>query len=241
MAPTAGQRAQTTLPAVGVALVLLTLVTALALGLADTAIAGADRTPDERRVAAATAAQLVAADGGLTDRANVLNGSRVNDFDGAALRGEIPATGDYAVEVALDGRTVATTGDGGAPSNARRSSSGRSSDGGTTMRRLVLVKRTDTVSLTPGSRRVTLPRRATSATVTFTPGNGSAVRTMRVNDQVRLHNDSGVRGTVDVRLTPYETTRIDFQTAGRVENGSVQVTYETPRTKKATLAVTVDV
>jgi len=218
-------RAQTTLPAVAVALVLLTLVTALGLGMADSAIAGAERTPDERRVAATTAERLVAADGPVADRANVLNGSRVDAFDGAALRNGTPATGGYAVDVVLGGATVATTGDAA---------------GGTTVRRLVLVERTETRTISPESRRVTLPRRATSASVTFSPGNGTAVRTMRVNDQIRLHNDSGLRGSYEVELTPYRTTRIEFQTAGRVTSGDVTVAHATPRTTKRTLSVTVD-
>jgi len=218
-------RAQTTLPAVAVALVLLTLVTALGLGLADSAIASAERTPDERRVAAATAERLVAADGPVTARANVLNGSRVDTFDGAALRNGTPATAGYAVDVSLGDDTVATTGD---------------ATGGTTIRRLVLVERTDTRTVEPGSRRVTLPRRATSATVTFSPGNRTAVRTMRVNEQVSLHDDSGLRGSFTVELTPYRTTRIAFQTPGQVTSGDVEVTYETPRTTKTTLSVTVD-
>lgn len=218
-------RAQTTLPAVAVALVLLTLVTALGLGLADSAIASAERTPDERRVAAATAERLVAADGPLADRANVLNGSRVGGFDGATLREAAPATTGYAVEVRLGGDAVATTGDATA---------------GTTIRRLVLVERTETRTLELGSRRVTLPRRATGAAVTLSPGNGTAVRTVRVNGQVRLHNDSGLQGTFSVELTPYRTARIGFQTPGRITAGSVQIAYETPRTTKTTLSVTVD-
>ena len=220
-----GARAQTTLPAVAVALVLLTLVTALGLGLADSAIASAERTPDERRVAAATAERLVAADGPVADRANVLNGSRVEGFDAAALRSAVSTTAGYAVEVRLGGNTVVSTGD------AAR---------GTTIRRLVLVERTDTRTIDAESRQVTLPRRATSATVRFSPGNGTPVRTMRVNEQVRLHNDSGLRGPYEVDLTPYRTTRIAFQTPGRIRNGTIRIAYETPRTTKTTLAVSVD-
>lgn len=219
-----GPRAQTTLPAVAVALVLLTLVTALALGLADSTIAGAERTPDERRVAAATAERLVAPDGPIAGRANVLNDSRVDAFDGATLRSETPATAGYAVDVTLDGDTVATTGD---------------AEGGTTIRRLVLVERTDRRTIDPQRRRVTLPRRATSATVTFSP-SATGVRTMRVNEGVRLHNDSGLRGTFSVELTPYRTTRIEFQTPGAVTSGDIRIAYETPRTTKRTLSVTVD-
>lgn len=226
MRPAIPMRAQTTLPAVAVALVLLTLVTALGLGLADSAIASAERTPDERRVATATTERLVAADGPVADRANVLNGSRVDTFDGPALRNETPATAGYAVEVMVGSDVVAATGDAA---------------DGTTIRRLVLVARTDTRAIEPESRQVTLPRRATSATVTFSPGNGAAVRTMRVNEQVRLHNDSGLRGAYEVELTPYRTTRIEFQTPGRIERGAVEISYETPRTTKRTISVTVDV
>lgn len=225
MSSTDPMRAQTTLPAVAVALVLLTLVTALGLGLADSAIASAERTPGERRVAAATAERLVAADGPVAERANVLTGSRVDAFDGAALRNDSPATAGYAVDVELGGDTVATTGD---PAD------------GTTIRRLVLVARTETRTVDPESRQVTLPRRATSATVTFTPSGGASVRTMRVNEQVRLHNDSGLRGTYEVELTPYRTTRIEFQTPSAVTSGSVGIAYETLRTTKTTLSVTVD-
>ena len=63
---------------------------------------------------------------------------------------------------------------------------------------------------------------------------------MRVNDQIRLHNDSGLRGSYEVELTPYRTTRIEFQTAGRVTSGDVTVAHATPRTTKRTLSVTVD-
>lgn len=218
-------RAQTTLPAVAVALVLLTLVTALGLGLADSAIASAERTPDERRVAAATAERLVAADGPVAERANVLSGSQVDRFDGAALRAAVPATSGHTVEVRLGDDTVTSTGD---------------VESGTTIRRLVLVERTDTRRISPESRQLSLPRRATNATVRFSPDNGTAVRTMRVNDQVRLHNDSGLRGSFRVDLTPYRTTRIEFQTPGRLRNGTVRIAYETPRTTKTTLSVTVD-
>lgn len=234
-------RAQTTLPAVAVALVLLTVVTALGLGIADSAIAGADRAPDERRVAAAVAAQLVAADGPLAERASVLSGPRVDGFDGATLQSEIGAADQYTVSVRLDGRVIATTGDaGGGPSNARATGSAPRAPDRTAMDRLVLVERTKSASVEPESPTVTLPRRATSATLTFSPTNGSAVRTVRVNERVRLHNDSGLHGTTEIELTPYETTRLRFQTAGAISEGSIRVSYETPRTRKATLAVTVN-
>ncbi|MBV0923880.1 hypothetical protein KTS45_06655 [Halomicroarcula limicola] len=218
-------RAQSTLPAVAVALVLLTVVTALGLGMADAAIAGADRTPDERRTAAATAALLVDADGPLADRANVLNRSRVAAFDEAALRAAVPPAREYAVSVELAGESLARSGD---------------PVGGTTIRRLVLVERSGRETLSPDGSTVTLPRRTDGATVTIAPTGGATVRTVRAGDRVLLHNDSGLRGTFAVELVPYEPTRLRFETVGALSDGDVTVTYDAPQATKATLVVTVD-
>lgn len=219
------RRGQTTLPAVAIALVLLTAVTTVSVAMADSAISGADRTPGERRVAAAVADRLVAADGPLADRANVLNASRVASFDGARLRGVAPATDDYDTSVQLDGTTVARTGD---------------ATEGTTMRRIVLRERTTTGRLEPDGASVTIPRRATTATISLTPSNGTTVWTVRANDRVVLHDDASLDGTFEVALSPYETTTLRFQTAGTLSGDAVDIEYEVPRTRKATLAVTVD-
>lgn len=218
-------RAQTTLPAVAVAIVVLTAVTGLGLFVADTAITGADRDPDERRVAAAIAAQLVAADGPLAERANVLNDSELDAFDDAALREVSDAATEYAVAVRLNGTAIGATGDPAA---------------GPTIRRLVLVEETSEETLVPEGTSATLPRRATSATVTLTPPDGATIRTVRANEQVVLHNESGLEGSFEVRLAAYETTELRFQTVGGLPDGAVEITYDAPRTTKATLAVTVD-
>jgi len=219
-------RGQTTLPAVAIALVLLTAVTTVSVAMADSAISGADRTPEERRLAAAVADRLVAADGPLADRANVLNASRVAAFDGARLRAVAPATDDYDTTVRLDGTTVARTGD---------------ASGGTTMRRIVLRERTTTGRLESDGASVTIPRRATTATISLTPSSGTTVWTVRANDRVVLHDGTGLGGTFEVALSPYETTTLRFQTAGTLSGDAIDVEYEVPRSKKATLAVTVDV
>ena len=219
-----GHRAQTTLPAVAVALVLLTVVTALGLFVADTAITDADRTPEERRVAAAAAAQLVAADGPMSERANVLDSDAVAAFDAAALR-NLTGPG-HDVSVRLDGTTVTATGDPG---------------GGTTISRLVLVETTSEGRLTPDGTSVTLPLRASNVTVTLTPPEGTTVSTVRADGRTVLHNDSGLRGTFDVQLARYETTELRFQTVGGLPDGSVEIEYDAPQATKATLAVTVDV
>jgi len=219
------RRGQTTLPAVAIALVLLTAVTTVAVAMADSAITRADRTPEERRVAAAIADRLVAADGPLGERANVLNSSRVAAFDGSRLESVAPAAADRAVDVRLDGERIASSGD---------------PDRGTTIRRIVLRNRASGGTLEPDGRRVTVPRRATATTITITPSDGTTVWTVRANDRVVLHNDSGLRGTFEVSLSRYETTTLQFQTAGSLSGDDVAIDYQVPRTTKATLSVTVD-
>lgn len=216
-------RGQTTLPAVAIALVVLTAVTTMSIAMADSAISRADRTPEERRVAAAVADRLVAADGPLAERANVLNDSQVAAFDRSELETAAPAVTDHDVEVRLDDEVIATSGD---------------PDGGTTMRRLVLRSQTTSGTLDPDGRHVTVPRRATAATITLSPASG--VRTVRANDRVVLHNDGGLDGTFEVSLSRYETTTLRFQTAGRLSEDAVSIDYEAPQTTKATLSVTVD-
>lgn len=219
-------RAQTTLPAVAVALVLLTVVTAVGLAMADAALTGADRTPDERRVAAATAAHLVSTDGPLAERANVLTESRLERFDNAGLQRVTAAASTDDIAVELDGEPVAASGD---------------PDGGTTVRRLVLVERTTVETVDPDGTSVTLPRRASNATLTLTPPDGTTIWTVRANDRVVLHNDSGLQGTFEVSLVTSETSQLRFESAGGLGSDAVEISYESPRTNKATLAVTVDV
>jgi len=219
------ERGQTTLPAVGLALVLLTAVTALSIAMADAAITGADRTPDERRAAAAIADRLVAADGPLGDRANVLNESETTTFNGTELGRVAPPAEEYAVDVTLDGERIARSGD---PAS------------GTTIRRLVLLERPRAETLEPDGSTATIPRRAGEATVTISPADGTTIRTVRANDRVVLHNESGLSGTFQIALVPGETTRLRFQTFGVLPPDAIRIVYDAPRTIKATLSVTVD-
>ena len=221
-------RAQTSLPALGIALVLLTVVTGLGVAMADTAIAGADRAPDERRVAAAIADRLVAADGPLAARSNVLNKSRVDGFDRSALKRSAPQASEYAVSVELADEEIASSG---------------TVHSGTRISRLVVVESLETRTLTPDlatTAAVTLPRRSAQATVTIDPPAGTTVWTVRANDRVVLHNRSGLNGSYEVPLVPYETTELRFQRAGRLEAGNVTIGYDAPRSTKETLVVTVD-
>ncbi|MDS0220598.1 hypothetical protein NDI54_04445 [Haloarcula sp. S1AR25-5A] len=221
-------RAQTSLPALGIALVLLTVVTGLGIAMADTAIAGADRTPDERRAAAAIADRLVSADGPLAARSNVLNRSRVDDFDQSALERSAPPATEYAVSVELAETEIVRTG---------------AVHSGTRITRLVVVEAREPRTLTPDlttTDTVTLPRRSAQATVTINPPAGTTVWTVRANDRVVLHNRSGLDGSYEVSLVPYETTELRFQRAGPVQPGNVTIGYDAPRSTKESLVVTVD-
>ncbi|WP_324756640.1 DUF7263 family protein [Haloarcula sp. GH36] len=224
----AAERAQTALPSLAVALVLLTVVTGLALAVADGTLARHDRTADERRLAVTTADRLVSPAGPLAARANVLNATRVSTFDREQLVRTVPPARNTTVAVSLNGSRLASTG---------------TTSGGTTVRRIVLVERRETRTVTPnvtGSGSVTLPRRTDSATITVSTPPGTELWTVRADERVVLHNRSGLNGTFTVSLVPYETTELRFEGAGVVPAGSVTVKYAPPRTTKATLVVTVD-
>lgn len=222
-----GERAQTHLPALAVALLLLTTVAGLGIALAEGAFAGADRQPGERRVAVALSDRLVSADGSLTRRANVLNGTAVRALTTERLRNRYPVVGDRAVRIRLDDRTLVSAG---------------SPTGGTTIRRIVLVGERQSRSYAPafdGTDATTLPRRTDSVRLRIDPPNGTAVETVRANGRVALRNTSGLRGTVTVDTSRFETTRLRFTANRTLTRGDVRVTYFPMRTTKAVLEVTV--
>jgi len=222
-------RAQMNLPALAVALLVVTTVTTVSLGMADRAYLSAERDADQRRVAVALSERLVAPDAPTTARANVLDDGAMDGLNATRLRSLFPVVGDRDVAVRLDDRTVAAVGD---------------VTGGTTIRRVVLVERRQPVTLTPSvspvEPTVTLPRRAPGVTVDLSPPDGTTVTTVRANDRVVLHNESGLTGAFDVELSRFETTTLAFETDGPLPSGSVELTYRPAETRKAVLAVTVD-
>lgn len=210
-------RAQANLPALAVALLVVSTTTGLAIVIADGAFASAQRDATERATATAIGDRLVAADSPLTDRRNVLNETRLTH---AEVAGVVPDGTD--VRVAIDGDVVFERGDPSGP----------------TARRLVMVAERQTVTVTPPLEygAVTLPRRSPSATVRI---DASAdVTAVRANDRVVLYDPAGITGRHDVRLSRYETTTLRF--AGDVDPGEVAVTYYPRQTTKGRLEVTVD-
>lgn len=224
-----GPRAQSNLVTLAVALLVVSATTVLVVAVADGAIGRAQRDVGERRAATALAERLVAPDAELTARANVLNGTAVDRFDASRLRSAYPVSRSGAVRVRLDDRVLAETGD---------------PTGGTTIHRVVLVQRRESVTRTPrlspdNDFGTTLPRRTPRIRLRIDPPAGTTVESVRANGRVVLANASGLTGTFTVRVSRFETTRLRFETTGPLPRGSVEVTYFPARTTKATLSVTV--
>lgn len=217
-------RAQANLPALAIALLLVVASVAAAIGLAGSAFAGANTDPADSRLAASVSERLVAADGPLTVRANVLSRAAVANAS-ANIDGVVP--GDAAVRVTLDGESVAERGN---------------PTGGATMRRVVLVADATQRELSPtfdDTAEVTLPRRTGNATLTFDTGTAN-VTTVRANDRVVLRDTGGLDGAYDVDLARYDTVTLAFDADGELAPGSVTIAYRVETTTKAVLGVTVD-
>ncbi|WP_135805745.1 DUF7263 family protein [Halorussus marinus] len=222
-------RAQMNLPALAVALLVVTTVSILGFGMADRAFVAADRDPGERRVAVALSERLVGAETRVTARANVLDADELGALNGSRLRTLFPVADGRDVRLRIGDRTVAIAGD---PA------------GGTTIQRVVLVEEREAATLHPdlsaAEPTVTLPRRSPNATIELSPPAGTTVETVRANDRVVLRNGSGLAGRFDVRLSAFETTTLSFETDGPLPTESLEVTYAPAETRKELLAVTVD-
>lgn len=221
-------RAQTSMPGLGVAFLLLTAAVFVGLVAAEGSLGSTDRAALDRQAAVGLSERLTADRAPLTTRPNVLNASRLGSLDAATLRSTYGLAPDAAVRVELGDRTLAAAGD---------------SREGRTVRRVVLVETRQRRSLTPeftGSRRVTLPRRTDRVLVTLAPPPGTTVSEVRANGRVVLREPSGLDGTYDVAVSPYETTTLRFEATGAFDRGSVRVVYFPERTRPAELEVTVD-
>ncbi|EJN60797.1 DUF7263 family protein [Halogranum rubrum] len=222
-------RGQANLPVLAVALVLLTTVTAVSVALADGALVSADRDAADRRIANAVAARLTAADASVTTRANVLNETAVESLNATELRQSVPTARAASVRVRLAGQTLV---EHGTPTD------------GVTVRRVVLVSNrtseTRTLDLSTATS-VTLPRRTARVRLDVQTGTDTTVSTVRANDRVVLHDDTGLSdgGVMEVRASRYETTTLSFEASGE-RTGTVTVTYYPAETTKAVLAVTAD-
>jgi len=221
-------RAQTSLPALGMALLVLATTAGLGLAVADGAFADAERSPTERRAAVALSERLVAPETALTARANVVNATAAAALTDSRLRARYPVVGDRDVRIRLDGRTLVRSG---------------TPDSGTTIRRVVLVRAEQVRAYEPEFRvgnATTVPRRTDRVRLAVDPPPRTAVRAVRANDRVVLRNSSGLRGNHTVDVSRFETVRLRFAANRSLSAGDVRVTYYPARERKAVLEVTVD-
>ena len=221
-------RAQLSLPALGLAFLVLTAVVVLGVAIADGAVVSAERDALDRQATVTLSDRLVSADGPLTARQNVLSEASLTELNETTLRTQYGLGADADARVSLDGTTLATTG---------------SVDGDRSIERLVVVRERHNQTLTPAfaaGNRVTLPRRTDRVYLTISPERNNTVSTVRAGDRVVLHNDSGLRGSFTVHPSRLETTTIVFDSNRTLLEGSVRLTYQPVVTRKAQLGVTVD-
>ncbi|WP_233274766.1 DUF7263 family protein [Haladaptatus cibarius] len=224
-------RGQMNLPALAVALLILTMVTGLSIGMADRAFLGADRDATSRQVGVAVSERMVSEESDVTVRPNVIDATELETLDAKRMQELFPVVGNHDVRVKLDENLLAERGN---PTS------------GPTIRRIVLVERRDEVTRTPQlsatDPRFTLPRRTSNATLTIQSPDETTVTTVRANGRIVLRNESGLDGTVSVSVSRFETVQFAFETeaSGSLPTGSVRVTYYPTNTRKAVLAVTVD-
>jgi hypothetical protein len=221
-------RAQTSLPAVGVALVLLVTTATFAVAFADERLGSSRARTLERQAAAAVADSLVSAQSAVTRRGNVLDAGALERLDAGDLTTEHGLHGDSAVRVSVGERVLVARG---------------SASGGRRVERIVLIENRSRRTIEPPfrtTRRVTLPRRTPNVTLQLAPAGNTTIDRVRVGGRVVLSRGAGLNGTYSVDVPRFRTATLGFESSGRLERGDVSVTYYPARTEKTTLSVTVD-
>jgi hypothetical protein len=221
-------RGQLSLPALGLAFLVLTTVVVLGVTVANGALASADRDALDRQAAVTLSDRLVSADGPLTTRQNVIDESALANITETTLRSDYGLANGTNALITLDGTTLVSTG---------------SVDSGRSIERLVVVRERQRRTLTPSfavANSVTLPRRTDRVRLAIRPGLNRTVSAVRVGDRVVLQNSSGLRGTFTLHPSRYETAAISFESNASLSRGTVRLTYYPIETEKAQLGVTVD-
>ena len=221
-------RGQLSLPALGLAFLVLTTVVVLGVTVANGAVASAERDTLDRQATVSLSDRLVSADGPLTTRQNVIDESTLEDLNATTLRTEYGLTDEANARITLEGKKMVSTGE---------------VDSGHTIERLVVVRERHNRTLTPAfaaGRSVTLPRRTDRIRLSIRPEPNQTVSTVTLADRVVLHNDSGLRGTFTVRPSRYETATLSFDSTIHISSGTIRLTYYPVETRTARLGVTVD-
>ncbi len=221
-------RGQTSLPAVGVALVLLVTTTIFAVTVADEQLRSSRTASLERQAATAVADSLVSARSGVTRRGNVLDAGALQGLDAATLTAEHGLPTHAAVRVSVGNRVLVARG------GARQ---------GSRIDRIALIENRSSRTLEPPfrtSRRVTLPRRTPNVTLRLAPAGNTTIDQVLVGSRVMLSRAAGLNGTYVVDVPRYRTATLVFDGSGRLEPGDVRITYYPARTEKTTLTVAVE-
>jgi hypothetical protein len=221
-------RAQTSLPAIGVALLLLVTTTTVAVAFADERLHASRTAALERQSAAAVADSLVRTTAGVTRRENVLDARGLDRLDAGTLTAEHGLHPDSAVRVNVGDRVLVARG---------------SVSSGSRVERIALIENRSSRTLEPAfrtTRRVTLPRRTPNVTVHLAPAGNTTIDRVRVGGRVVLSRAAGLNGSFVVEVPRYRTATLGFEGDGRVERGDVRVTYYPARTEKAMLTVVID-
>lgn len=221
-------RAQTTLPVIGVALLLVTSVSVLVVLVGQGAIHDAEQPSVDRSTAIALSERLVENRSPLTVRPNVLNASALDSFDSKYLRKQFGVGGEVAVAVAIDGSSMVDTGVAGES---------------VSFERIVLLQETQERRRSPpvhAGAAVTLPRRVETVELRLQPPAGTTIRAVTADGQVVLQDAEGLEGWYEVGLSRYETSEIGLDAVGPVSQGDLTLVYEVPERRPARLVVSVD-
>lgn len=219
-------RAQTSLPALGIALLLLVSTSVFAISVAQEERRQAQADTLERESAMGLADALVAPESGVAVRGNVLDRAPLAGLTATELESHYGLESQAGVRLRLDGTTILERGTIGE---------------GSTVQRIVLVEDRSSRTILPAvtaSRNLTLPRRTPNVSIRLQPRN-TTIDTVRVNGRVALADPSGLSGTARVPVSRYETVTLRFAGSGNLSQGDVRVTYYPARTRKATVSVTV--
>lgn len=222
-------RGQTTLPIIGIALVLVTSVGVLAVFAGQGSIQQAKEPALERATAIGLSERLIESRSDLAVRENVIAANETDELDEGYVRDTLGVGGGADVSITLDGQTLVDTGVRGEA---------------TTFERIVWIERYRPRVREPrirGGVDVTLPRRVTRVNLTLDPRPDTTVRAVTADDQVVLANESGLTGTYEVDISRFETTEMSVDAVGQVRRGDLELAYRVPRRKRAILAVVVDV
>lgn len=224
-----GRRAMSTLLSLVTAIAVLTVVVGGTLIVVEGAFRDAERGDAERAVALQASERLVAADGPVAERPNVLATDSLAALNASDLR-DLGASDRFAMAVTVDGVDRATVGGPGP---------------GHVIRRIVLVERSQRVQRSPPvaaqeGHEVTLPVRTEQFTIDLDPPEGTTVTAVRSGGRIVLENESGLAGSHQIATARYSTLHLAFETEGPLSTGDVELAYDATSREKAVLAVTVD-